>query len=118
MTGTISDETTTSENGFDLYRAWARLMVYEEFDPPPRQWAVGIAFLRGQGQGRVKGIYGIERVAPELGPITLEVKLPREGASPSGTYEGDGYVVVRHRDTAVVENALSKLVTSIRVELG
>lgn len=102
----------------DLYRAWARLMVFGEFDPPPRKWSVGIAFLRGQGRGRVKGISGVERVAPELGPITLEVKLPREGQSPSGSYEGDGYVMVRHPDTGVVERALSKLVSNIRVELG
>jgi biotin carboxylase len=105
-------------HGFDLYEAWARLMVFGTFDPPPRQWAVGVAFLRGQGRGRVKAIHGVDRVAPELGPITIEVKLPREGQSPSGTYEGDGYVVVRHADTATVERALSKLVSSIRVELG
>jgi hypothetical protein len=103
---------------FDLYKAWGRLVVFDEFDPPPRKWAVGIAFLRGQGRGRVTAIHGVERVAPELGPITVEVKLPREGASPSGTYEGDGYVVVRHPETAVVERALAKLVTNIRVELG
>ncbi len=102
----------------NLYHAWARLMVFGEFDPPPRRWAVGIAFLRGQGSGRVRGIFGIEKVAPELGPITVEVKLPREGQPPTGTYEGDGYVVVRHPDTAVVERALSKIVSSIRVELG
>lgn len=103
---------------FDLYRAWARLMVFDQFDPPQRKWAVGVAFLRGQGSGRVRAITGIEKVAPELGPILAEVKMPREGQSPSGTYEGDGYVVVKHADTAVVERALSLLVSNIRVELG
>jgi hypothetical protein len=103
---------------FDLYRAWGRLMVFGEFVPPPRRWAVGIAFLRGQGEGRVKAIRGVDAIAPELGPITVEVRLPREGASPTGTYEGDGYVVVRHPETRVVEQALAKLVSSIRVELG
>ena len=102
----------------DLYKAWARLMVFDEFDVPARRWAVGIAFLRGQGRGRVTAIHGVDRVAPELGPITVEVKLPREGASPTGTYEGDGYVMVRHPDTEVVEQALAKIVSNVRVELG
>jgi hypothetical protein len=53
-----------------------------------------------------------------MGPIAVEVKLPRAGASPSGTYEGDGYVVVRHADTAVVEQALARIVSNVRVELG
>ena len=103
---------------FDLYRAWARLMVDGEFDAPERKWAVGVAFLRGQGRGRVRGITGIEKVAGELTPLLVEVKMPREGQSPTGTYEGDGYVIVRHPDTSVVERALSMLVSNIRVELG
>ena len=36
----------------------------------------------------------------------------------SASYEGDGYVIVRHRDTAVVTDALRRLVTTVRVELG
>ena len=44
--------------------------------------------------------------------------MPQSGQSPSGTYEGDGFVIVRHPDTAVVERALSMLVSNIRVELG
>jgi len=103
---------------FDLYKAWARLAVCDEFEVPQRKWAVGVAFLRGQGRGRVRGIYGIEKIASEVGPLLAEVKMPREGQTPSGTYEGDGYVVVRHADTAMVEKALALLVSNIRVELG
>lgn len=103
---------------FDLYRAWSRLMVYEEFDVPQRKWAVGVAFLRGQGRGRVRGITGIEKIAGEITPLLVEVKMPQEGQSPTGTYEGDGYVIVRHPETAVVERALAMLVSNIRVELG
>jgi hypothetical protein len=36
----------------------------------------------------------------------------------SGSYEGDGYVIVRHPDTAVVTDALWRLITGVRVELG
>jgi biotin carboxylase len=102
----------------DFYRAWARLMISEEFDPPPRRYAAGIAYLRGQGRGRVTTIHGLERAQRELGALVAEVRLPRPGQLPASSYEGDGYVVLRHPRTEVVAEALRKLVTIIRVELG
>lgn len=102
----------------DFYHAWARLSVYDEFPVPERRWAVGAAFLRGQGTGRVRAVHGLEKVAQEVGPVVVEARIPKPGQSPSGGYEGEGYVVVRHRDTEVVERALARIVTGIRVELG
>jgi biotin carboxylase len=103
---------------FNLYRAWARLMVFEEFDPPARKYAVGAAFLRGQGNGRVTAIHGLDQAHKEIGPIVVEAKIPKPGQAPTGTYEGEGYVIVRHPDTGTVERALSRLVSLIRVELS
>jgi hypothetical protein len=103
---------------FDLYRAWARLLVFDEFDPPERKWAVGAAFLRGQGEGRVTAIHGLDQVQEEIGPLVVEARLPKPGQAPTGTYEGEGYVILRHHDTAVVEKALARLVSLIRVELS
>ena len=102
----------------NFYRAWPHLMVFDEFDPPPRRYAVGAAYIRGQGAGRVKRIKGLDVAQKRFGPIVVEVKLPREGQPPSDNYEGDGYVIVRHRDTDVVEHALKDIVQTIRVELG
>jgi len=103
---------------FNLYRAWAKLLVFETFDPPERKWAVGAAFLRGQGEGRVTAIHGLDRAQEEIGPLVIESKLPKPGQSPSGTYEGEGYVILRHENTEVVERALARLVSLIRVELS
>jgi hypothetical protein len=102
----------------DMYKAWAHLMVFDEFTPPPRSYAAGAAFLRGQGEGRVVAIHGLAEVQRAVAPVVVEAKLPRPGQTPSGTYEGDGYVIVRHPDTRVVENALRHIVSTIRVELG
>ncbi len=102
----------------DMYRAWARLMVTDEFDPPVRRYAAGAAYLRGQGEGRVRAIHGLQQAQQELGDLVVEAKLPREGQSASGTYEGEGFVIVRHPETRVVEDALRRLVTILRVELG
>ncbi len=102
----------------DMYKAWAHLMVHDEFRPPERRYAAGAAFLRGQGQGRVVGITGLDRAQREVAPLVVEAKLPRAGQTPSGTYDGDGYVIVRHPDTQVVEDALKRIVSIIRVELA
>ena len=102
----------------DLYSAWARLMVYDSFDPPERRHAVGAAFLRGQGRGRIKAVHGLEAAQREVGDLVIEARLPSPGAEPSPSYEGDGYVIVRHHDTGVVEEALRRLIGTIEVEVG
>ena len=103
---------------FDLYAAWARLMTYEEFDPPERKFAVGAAYLRGQGQGRVVGITGLERAQAVAAGTVVEVQLPKEGQTPSGHYEGEGFVIVRHPETSRVEEAIAAIVSNVKVELG
>jgi biotin carboxylase len=102
----------------DFYRAWARLMIFDAFEPPARPFAAGIAFLRGQGTGRVAAIRGLDEAQRELGPLVVETRLPRPGQAPASSYEGDGYVVLRHPETRVVGEALQRLVQLVRVELA
>ena len=102
----------------DFYRAWARLVVFDEFDPPSPRYAAGAAYLRGQGTGRVRAIRGLDEAQKEMGELVVEARLPREGQAPSGGYEGEGYVILRHPDTAVVERALRRLVSIVRVEMA
>ena len=64
------------------------------------------------------GDYYLESDSVEIEGMIVEFRLPQAGQSPSGTYEGDGYVILRDPDTARVEHALSRLVSLIRVELG
>jgi hypothetical protein len=102
----------------DMYKAWVELMVFDTFDVPERKFAAGAAYLRGQGQGRVRSIRGLEQAQKELGELVVEAKLPQIGMSPKEGYEGEGYVIVRHPDTDVVENALKRMVELVRVDLG
>jgi hypothetical protein len=101
----------------DMYAAWARLMIFDEFVPPERPFAAGAAYLRGQGAGRIKAVRGLSEVRDLVGNLAVEVKLPRPGAPVTGTYDGDGYVIVRHPETEVVKRALSVLVRTVKVEL-
>ncbi|MEM7585045.1 MAG: ATP-grasp domain-containing protein [Acidobacteriota bacterium] len=103
---------------FHFYRAWANLMINHTFDPPQREYAAGAAFLRGQGQGLVKAIRGLRQAQREIGSLVVETNLPRLGQTPSSSYEGEGFVILRHRETSVVEEALRRLITLVRVELG
>lgn len=105
-------------NDIDFLAAWARVMSFGDFTPPERKYAVGTAFLRGQGEGRVTALYGLESIAAELGDIVCDYKLPHIGQTPTGSYEGEGFIIVRHPQTSVVEDALRKIVSRVRVQLG
>lgn len=102
----------------NFYRAWPHLMVFDEFDPPERRYAAGAAYIRGQGRGRVRRITGLDEAQRRFGSLVVEAKLPHEGQPPSDSYEGDGYIIVRHPDTDVVQRALQEIVQIIRVELA
>ena len=103
---------------FDLFDAWARTVIHGEFTPRPRPYAAGAVYLRGQGSGRrVQRVRGAE-VIEALKDLVVEARLPQPGQAPSGTYEGEGYVILRHPETDVVKKGLARLLRGIRVELG
>lgn len=102
----------------DMYRAFAQLMVFETFHRPERRFAAGAAYLRGQGEGAVVAVHGLEQAQKELGALVVEAKLPQIGQPASSSYEGEGFVIVRHEDTQVVTQAVQRLVQLLRVELG
>ena len=100
----------------DPYRMWARAVIDGAFDGPwPRSHAVGCAYLRGMGQGRVVAVTGVRAANDEIGSVVVETKLPKVGAPKSASYEGDGHAIVRHPRTEVVEAALAKIVGTVRV---
>ncbi|MGE3164116.1 MAG: acetyl-CoA carboxylase biotin carboxylase subunit family protein [Planctomycetota bacterium] len=102
----------------DFYRAWAQLAVYESFDPPTRRWSVGGAYFRGQGAGRVTAVEGVEQAQRELGSLVVEARLPRVGQGRNDSYEGEGYAILRHPETAVVERALRRIVEVVQVKVA
>ena len=108
-------------NGFahdiDMYRVWARAVVDGAFDGPyQRKYAVGSAFLRGVGRGRVTRVLGLERAQQKIAGLVVDVKLPSIGAPRSDSYEGDGYIIVRHPDDEVVKKAMLDVIESIQIQ--
>lgn len=103
---------------FDCMGSWAKLMITGKFTAPKRKYASGCAYLRGQGQGVVKQTTGFEQVQKELGALITDYRLPEPGQKPTGSYEGEGFVIVRHPETKVVEDALLHVISTVRVTLG
>jgi formate-dependent phosphoribosylglycinamide formyltransferase (GAR transformylase) len=104
--------------GVDALTAWLRLVLDESFETPKRRFAASIAFLRGQGQGRVKAVHGLDEVQRKYAPLISDLRLPMPGQEPGTTYEGEGYVIFKHPETAVVEEAAKSAVSTVRVVLG
>ncbi|MCB9899371.1 MAG: ATP-grasp domain-containing protein [Planctomycetes bacterium] len=102
----------------DMYKAWSRLVIHDRFDPPQRKYAAGAVYLRGQGRGHVRAIHGLEQAQREMGDMVVDVKLPRTGQAAASGYEGEGYAILRHEETAVLVEACKRLVSMVRVELG
>jgi hypothetical protein len=103
---------------FDLYRAWAKLMIDGTFEPPVRQWSTATVYLRGQGAGHVRAVHGLDLLPPAVSDLVVDSRLPSPGQASSGSYEGDGYITIRDRETGVVTDALKTILGTVRVELG
>ena len=102
----------------DVVKAWVRLMIFGEFTMPKIQYSCGAAYLRGQGHGRVTGVEGLDQIKSKYNDIISDIRVPRVGQEKSVSYEGEGFIILRHPDTAVVETALKDIVENIRVTLG
>jgi len=113
------DTMTGRAHDTDMCRAWARAVVDDAFDGPfTRRYAIGCAFLRGVGPGRVQRVTGVDRVQELVGHLIVEARLPEPGAPHNDDYEGDGYVIVRDPDTEVVVAAMKTIIDTIGVEYG
>lgn len=100
----------------DMYKAWARAIVDNAFDGPfERKFAVGCAYLRGIGSGRVQHVTGVREANAKVGHLAVKSKLPRVGAPKSDHYEGDGYIILRDRDTDLVKNAVKTIIETVKV---
>jgi hypothetical protein len=104
-------------HGVDPFRAWVRAVVDGELEGTwERKYAVGSAFLRGMGHGRVAHVKGVHEAHQAVGKLVVEAKLPQIGATKSDGYEGDGYVIVRDESTEVVKQALKTIIETIQVQ--
>ncbi len=102
--------------GVDLYRVWARLVVDGVLEgPPERRYAVAGVYLRGVGSGKVVSVEGLGAAQEAIGAHVVEARLPVPGRPRALGYEGDGLVIVRHTDDAVVEAAVATILQTVKI---
>lgn len=103
-------------HGIDIYRAWARAVIDAELDAPwTRTHAAGTAYIRGMGRGRVVRVTGVRETHDAVGEHLVEARLPTIGAMKNDSYEGDGYVMVKHESTKKVEELITTIVQTIKI---
>ena len=96
----------------DMYQAWADATIRGQFAPIHRVYAAGMAYLPPPGND--DSVW--DDVRAELGDLVVDTVLP-----PAGDRRGppaDPYVIVRHPETAVVDEALRRVVGTVQVALG
>lgn len=109
MTGSVHD--------VDIYRAWARAVVDAEFEAPwERKYSAGCAYIRGMGHGRVVSVRGVKETHEAVGKWLVAAKLPTVGALKNDSYEGDGWVMVRHEDTREVQRLIKLIIETIKIQ--
>ena len=88
----------------------------DAFDGPyERRWSVAGCYLRGMGSGRVARVDGVDAVQKKVGKWVEEARLPTVGAPKSDSYEGDGYVIVKDRDTDTVKKVVKTIIEGIKI---
>ncbi len=103
-------------NDIDPYRAWARAVIDGAFDGSwQRRHAVGCAFFRGMGRGRISAVTGVADANRLVGRYVEEAEMPRVGAPKSDSYEGDGHAIVRSESTDVVRRVLRTMIETVKV---
>ena len=63
---------------FDLYRAWAELVILGRFDVPERRFAAGRPTCAAWGTGGCARC-GIDAVQQQIGHLVVEARLPQPG---------------------------------------
>ena len=83
------------------------------------RWALTLGAIlfagRAMGQGRVARVDNVDAGQTTGGTRGEEAKLPTPGAPKSDTYEGDGYVIVKDRDTEVVKKVIKTVIEGIKI---
>lgn len=100
----------------DFFSLWGRLVILEQFQRPERVYAAGTAYLRGMGRGRVRAVHGLDDIQRQLGGLIVDARIPSPGTPSSSSYEGEGFITVRHPDSDLVREAVDRIVTTVRIE--
>jgi hypothetical protein len=97
-------------HGAEMYRVWGNIVVNGVFAPIPRLYAAGVCCFGGASGGSAgRSIQGLDAIVRELGEIVVRAEPPSVPRSNSDAIGVDGFVLVRHPETRVVDAALRRI---------
>ncbi|HUX12512.1 MAG TPA: hypothetical protein VMW87_05765 [Spirochaetia bacterium] len=109
----------TLAHGTDIYRVWGNTIINGLFAPIPRLYAAGAAMFRTEGEGTtVSAVHGLAEIVEELGELVVRVEEPRVGQLWTDPLTSGCFVLLRHAETAVIDEALRRIADSVWVELS
>jgi hypothetical protein len=93
-------------------------MIFEKEFEPEIKYSSGAAYLRGEGNGKVSHIEGLDKIRSKYNDIITDIRVPKPGQEKSASYEGEGFVILRHPDSKLIETALQEIVSTVKVHLS
>jgi hypothetical protein len=57
----------------------------------------------------------LDEIRTKYADIITDIRRPKPGQEKSASYEGEGYIILRHPDATVVEAALKDIVENVKV---
>jgi len=93
--------------GLDVIKAWVDLLVVGSTPVNySKRYASGVIFIRPTGHGAIVRVGRINDLPAVTKKLVVQKDLPWLGQKASHDYEGNGYVIVRGRQTSIVKRAL------------
>lgn len=106
----------------DLFREWARVAVDGRYGGDERRpWNAAIVFKRAKGEGRIRGVEGLDAFVARYRPWIARIDLLPIGAPRRNwkqTFLADGNVVVRHPDARACLEMAQEAAATIHLYAG
>lgn len=106
-------------NDMDLYREWARGVMYGHVDSlPSRQYSAGIIALRPERDGTISGYSGLESIQGRFGQWIVDCHFPSEGTATQGVeagYMANAWVRMKHPDFDQLRYMLDEVGKTVKV---
>ncbi len=103
---------------FDVIKAWVGLMLFDKEVEHEIKYASGAAYFRGEGSGCVRHVEGLDKIRSRYNDIITDIRVPKAGQEKSASYEGEGFIILRHPEQKVVEEALQEIISTVKVHLS
>lgn len=107
---------------FDVFREWARAVTHGRFEARiERRYNVATIYKRAQGQGRIRGITGLDEFMRDHGSAVVWDSLLRPGQPRRNwraTLVSDGFIMLRHPDLATTLALADRVGTHVQLQAG